>query len=260
MGSRWPAHGWRRCRCVWPAGVRPRSMFPPPDSLVERLAATTDANGKGQIQGCRAEDLEAVLVEAAGFGLQGSELRPCCRPRPRDRTEARGRLTGRVQVDDPAAARGLEVIARTWTRASVGPRTLGEGRATTNAEGHFEIPALAGGTLALNVLVRRGHKASTQASLRPHDRARQDHRGHDPDGGPPARADGGGPCGRSRRPARRRCDRVPVGRFPGSNRSRDRRGWAIHIERGGRAANVPVCPESRVTASVGSPSRPSPKT
>ncbi|HEX3448458.1 MAG TPA: hypothetical protein VHS97_09410, partial [Isosphaeraceae bacterium] len=57
-------------------GVRPRSTFPPPDSLADLLAATTDADGKGQMHGCRAEDVEAVWVEAAGFGRQGSELSP----------------------------------------------------------------------------------------------------------------------------------------------------------------------------------------
>jgi len=34
------------------------------------------ALARRQIQGCRAEDVEAVLAEAAGFGLQGSELGP----------------------------------------------------------------------------------------------------------------------------------------------------------------------------------------
>jgi hypothetical protein len=139
-------------------GVRPRSMFSPPDALAERLAARTDADGKGEIQGCRAEDIEAVLVEAAGFGLQGSELGRAVGGVHAIALKPAGRLTGRVQADDPSAARGLEVIARTWSRATVGPQTMGDARTTTDAEGRFEIPALAAGQLALNVRAAEGTK------------------------------------------------------------------------------------------------------
>ncbi len=186
-------------------GVLPRSTFSPPDSLADLLAATTDADGKGQIQGCRAEDIEAVWVEAAGFGLQGSELGPAVGGVRAITLKPAGRLTGRVQVDDPVRGAG---VGGHRHDAGRGHRSAHKRRAraaaTTDAEGRFEIPALAAGELALNVLPAEGIEASTQASLRPHDRARQDHRGHDPDGGPAARADGGGPGGRSRRPARRR--------------------------------------------------------
>ena len=131
-------------------GMRPRSTCPPPDALANLLAATTDADGKGEIQGCRAEDIDAVLVEAAGFGLQGSELGAGARTIT---LKAAGRLTGRVQVDDPSAAWGLEVIARTLPQSSAGPQMLGEGRATTDSEGRFEISALAAGKLHVNVLL-----------------------------------------------------------------------------------------------------------
>ena len=139
-------------------GVRPRSTFPPPDSLADLLAATTDADGKGQMQGCRAEDVEAVWVEAAGFGRQGSELHPGAGGAQLITLKAAGRLSGRLQAVDPSAARGLEVIAMTQPQASTGPQTSGEGSATTDAEGRFEIPALAAGKLALNVLPADGSK------------------------------------------------------------------------------------------------------
>jgi hypothetical protein len=132
-------------------GIRPRSTLPPPDSLADKLSATTDADGQGQIQGCRAEDIEAVLVEAAGFGLQGSELGPVAGGAQTITLKPTGRLTGRVQTDDPSTARGLEVIALTRSRASAGPQVTGEGRTTTDAEGRFEFPALAAGELAVNV-------------------------------------------------------------------------------------------------------------
>jgi len=108
-------------------GIQPRSTFPLPDSLAERLAATTDPDGKGQIQGCRAEDVDTVLVQAAGFGLQGSELSPAAGGSQVITLKPAGRLIGRVQVEDPSAARGLEVMVQTRPRDSAGPRATGEG-------------------------------------------------------------------------------------------------------------------------------------
>ncbi len=139
-------------------GVRPSSTFPPPDALADLLAATTDADGTGQIKGCRAEDIEAVWVEAAGFGRQGSELGAAAGGARAITLKPSGRLTGRVQADDPSAARGLEVIALTQPRTTTGPQVTGEDRAITDADGRFEIPALAAGKLALNVLPADGTK------------------------------------------------------------------------------------------------------
>jgi Carboxypeptidase regulatory-like domain len=139
-------------------GIRPDSRFPLPDPLAGSLAATTDADGKGQIGSCRAEDMDAVWVEAAGFGLQGSELGAADEGVHVIKLQPVGRLRGRVQADDPSALRALEIRALTRPRASAGPHFLGEGRATTDSEGRFEIPALAAGKLALNALPADGSK------------------------------------------------------------------------------------------------------
>ena len=139
-------------------GVRPRSTFSPPDSLADALAATTDAEGKGTINGCRAEDVEAASIEAPGFGIQMSQLAGGADSAQVITLKPAGRLTGRVQVSDPSAARGLEVIARTLSQPSAGPQTAGDGRTTTDADGRFEIPALAAGKLAINVLPPDGSK------------------------------------------------------------------------------------------------------
>ena len=159
--SRWQAGGRRPCR---PAIVRvagglpPSSTFPPPDALAEMLAARTDADGNGQISGCGAQDIEAVLVAAAAFGLQGSELIADKAGGCVIALKPAGRVTGRVLADDPSAARGLEVIAMMRPPASTRPQMNGNARTTTNAEGRFEIPAIAAGELALNVFVPDGSK------------------------------------------------------------------------------------------------------
>src|SRR4029077_11636458 len=120
------------------------------------LAATTDADGKGQIKGCRAEAIPGVWVDRAGSGRQVCQLSAGDGGDHVITLKPAGRLTGRVQADDPSAARGLEVVARTMPQASSGRQMTGVGLATTDADGRFEIPALAAGRLALNVLATEG--------------------------------------------------------------------------------------------------------
>jgi Carboxypeptidase regulatory-like domain len=137
---------------------RPGTVLPTADALGDRLAALTDADGKGDIQGCRAEDIVAVRIEAAGFGSQLSELgAEAAGARPVKLLPA-GRLNGRVQVDDPSAARGVEVIAVTRPRRSDGVWPLGRGRTMTDADGRFTIPELAAGALRLDILPPEGAK------------------------------------------------------------------------------------------------------
>ncbi len=140
-----------------PGGWQPTSTFPPPGDLADRLAATTDADGRGEIRGCRAEDVDFVRVEAAAFGQQGTALGAEVGGARTIALAAAGRLTGRVQVADPNAARGLEVWVLSRPRD---PRqqTNGVGIAKTDAEGRFAFPALAAGKLAINVLPPEGVK------------------------------------------------------------------------------------------------------
>jgi RNA polymerase sigma factor (sigma-70 family) len=145
---------WVRVR----GGLKPVSTFTPPDSLADALAATTDSDGKGQINGCKAEDVDVVWVEAAGFGRQGSELSADAGGARVITLKPAGRLFGRVQADDPSAKRGLEVIAMTLPLTKGDLRIAGDGRATTDAEGRFEITALAAGKLSVNVLPADGAK------------------------------------------------------------------------------------------------------
>jgi hypothetical protein len=144
-----------------PGGLSPTSSFPAPDALADLVAATTDTEGKGEIKGLRSENIEAVLVEAAGFGRQGSELGASPNGIATITLKPAGRLIGRIEADDPATTRGLKVIALTLPQTRDGPAVSGDGSATTDDKGRFEIPALAAGKLALNVFPAEG------AQLRP---------------------------------------------------------------------------------------------
>ena len=97
-----------------PGGIRPGSTYPPPDSLTSLLTTETDSEGKGQINRCRPEDIDAVWVEAAGFGRQGIELAAGAGATRSITLTPAGRLIGRVQTDDPSAARGLAISAITF--------------------------------------------------------------------------------------------------------------------------------------------------
>jgi Carboxypeptidase regulatory-like domain len=139
-------------------GMPPRSSFPPPEVIADLLAATTDAIGLGEIKNVQSADVEAVWVEAPGFGRQGCELRAGAGGIQSITLKSAGRLIGRIEADDPSATRGLSVLAMTIPQKSDGQRTSGEGSATTSAEGSFEIAALAAGRLAFNVFPAPGSK------------------------------------------------------------------------------------------------------
>ncbi len=224
-------------------GIPPRSLLSPPDALADLLGATTDALGEGEIQGLRSDDIEAVWVEAAGFGRQRSELFAGARGAPSITLKPAGRLNGRVEADDPGATRGLEVIAMTPPRNSVGPQTSGEGCATTNAEGRFEIAALAAGKLVLNVFPAEGAKLRPQLpsnlTIEPGKTTVVTIR---LDGPPRLRTVAGRVIGKGGQPVAG-ATVFQTGDSPAQNRSRDRRGRALPVECGHRAPDVPVRPE-----------------
>jgi hypothetical protein len=147
-------------------GTGPRVPSNLPDSLAEVLAATTDAEGNAELKGCRPDDIESVRIDAAGFGLQQCDLGAGAQGASPVTLKAAGRLVGRVQGTDPSAGRGL--LIRAFARGQRRGEAFGAGRATTDADGRFEIPALASGELVIGVPLPAGTKlrARVPASLR----------------------------------------------------------------------------------------------
>ena len=244
MESRWPARGWRRCWCAWPEGFGPgrRSRRPTRSPTCSRPRPTPTARAKSRAVEPRTSRRSgsrppgSVAREANSAAAAGGD--PVITLKPA------GRLTGRVQADDPSAARGLEVIAMTQPQAAGRPTSVGRGPRDNRCRGPLRDPGPGRRQARTQRVSGRWHRSfdpsfpptSRSSPARP-PKSRSRWRA-------PARADGGGPGGRPRRPARRRRHRVPVRRFPGADRSRDRRGWAIRIERCRRAADVPVRPEA----------------
>ena len=120
-----------------------------PDELRDRLSVTTGADGRARFEGLAKEDLGVCSVESKAFGKQVVFIKRSAKVEQLLTLRAVGKLLGRVVVDPPEQAEGLTIEGDTYTGLLQDrPIALGGSfRASTNAEGRFEVPALAPGTL-----------------------------------------------------------------------------------------------------------------
>ncbi len=124
-----------------------------PEAVEDLIEATTDKDGRAVIEAASNEEIAYVNVHAKGFGIQGRPFRTSPSQPKRVRLRQVGSLEGRLQADDPAMARGWQVLAYTYAgdRWSADPPTTGFARGTTDAEGRYSFPAIAPGSLQLVV-------------------------------------------------------------------------------------------------------------
>ncbi len=116
----------------------------PPDKLFDRVAATTDTEGRATLDGFALADIFALDVTAPG------QLVQCLAIDPDTGTVALrpvGRLKARIVADDPKDLRGWTVTAssRPAEPGYVGPYTTHWVRKTTADDGLVEFPTLAVG-------------------------------------------------------------------------------------------------------------------
>ena len=122
----------------------------PPDGLLDRLAATTDADGRATIDGFAPDDILALDVTAPGQIVQ-------CLPIDADAGTVAlrplGRLKARVVADDPKAARGWSIKA--WSRPTEpghkGPYTTHWVSEDTGDDGRAELPPIAAGQVVWEI-------------------------------------------------------------------------------------------------------------
>ena len=122
----------------------------PPDKLLDRLAATTDADGRATIDGIESADVFALDVTVEGQIVQ------CLPIDPDSGTVALrpvGRLKARIVADDPKALRGWTITARSRPTESGyrGPYTTHWSREVTGDDGRVEYPALAEGQVLWDI-------------------------------------------------------------------------------------------------------------
>jgi hypothetical protein len=124
-----------------------------PEAVEDLIEATTDKDGRAVIEAAANDEISYVDVNAKGFGIQGRPFHPSTSQPKRVRLRQVASLEGRLQAEDPAMARGWQVLAYTYAgdRSSADPQTTGFAKGTTDAEGRFAFPAIAPGNLRLVV-------------------------------------------------------------------------------------------------------------
>lgn len=123
-----------------------------PLALAERLAVTTDAKGIVELTGFARDELDAVQVEHEVCGIQLLGI-------PRAEMDATaivtlapvGRLAGRLMADDASAIRGRKLRFTTWRVPDDAAMGLGVADVVTDAEGKFDVPAIAAGNLTFEI-------------------------------------------------------------------------------------------------------------
>lgn len=141
-------------------GGLPPGWSIPPDELAARLAARTGSGGEGRIADIDPAAVQSVQINAPAFGRQYAASSADEKGVMTITLATVGRVVGTVVADDPSAAGGLTVLAMTRPHAPGPVVAMGEAVAVTDAGGHFAIPALAAGRLALNVVVPKGSALS----------------------------------------------------------------------------------------------------
>lgn len=127
----------------------------PPDKLLDRLATTTDADGRATLDGFAPADIFAIDVTAEGQIVQCLPIDPdtgtvTLRPL--------GRLKARIVADDPRALRGWRITARSRPTEPGyrGPYTTHWDRETTGDDGRVEFPPLAEGQVLWDIKAPEG--------------------------------------------------------------------------------------------------------
>ena len=127
----------------------------PPDGMLDRLAATTDADGRATLDGFAPADIFAIDVTAPG------QLVQCLPIDPETRTIALrplGWLTARIVADDPKALRGWTITARSRPTEPGyrGPYTTHWVRESTGDDGRVAFPAIAEGQVLWEIKAPEG--------------------------------------------------------------------------------------------------------
>jgi hypothetical protein len=131
-----------------------REILELPEALSELASSTTDRDGRAVVSAFRPEEVLGVRVMAPGFGTQPREFRLAdglADVGPKSITLLpSGGVSGRVVAEDPKSVAGLtvRVVSSSGGRGS---GDSGVALATTDVNGHFEVPEIAAGTVTVRV-------------------------------------------------------------------------------------------------------------
>ncbi len=140
------------------------SDIPVPESLGVALAVTTDAKGCALVSGLIPDE---IRVEAPGFGVQTIAIRDSQSPNFKTHDDSNctitvtlahvGRVVGRLEAARNEPIKGVMVRATTRVGGYIGSGQGGSAEVSCDAQGRFEIPAIAAGPLTLMLVFDREH-------------------------------------------------------------------------------------------------------
>ena len=126
-----------------------------PQELAEKVAAVTRSDGTVVLAAFARGAVRWVRVDSPSLGTQIIRtLGPDTTPASTFQLEPAGRVSGRVVAGSGGSVSGLKIRAETFPDGYDLGGTLGFAAVTTDANGRFEIPAIAAGRLALTLDLR----------------------------------------------------------------------------------------------------------
>ncbi|HEX5445988.1 MAG TPA: carboxypeptidase-like regulatory domain-containing protein [Pirellulales bacterium] len=129
---------------------------PLPARLNERLSAESDAAGEAELPDVVGEGVRTVRVQSRQFGLQWAALAQTNHAANTVSLSPVGAIRGRLMDNAGAALPATRVRLATWVEPRDELAGGGLAEATTDAEGRFQVPAMAAGILHLAVELPAG--------------------------------------------------------------------------------------------------------
>ena len=132
---------------IFVRGITGRAFWP--GELGERLSVLSGADGRASFTAYPPEDIRGFGIESKEFGSQRIPFAPAATGERLITLQAVGRLAGRIVVNPPGKATVMIARGLTMPRQTTVGSSIGSFEVTTHADGRFEVPALAAGSLVL---------------------------------------------------------------------------------------------------------------
>jgi hypothetical protein len=144
-----PVEGVRIAPIVLHVDGLPSRIDVPPEGLIKRLGATTDADGKALIENADPSSIELLEAKSPRLGKQRGAVPSKGKP---FRLEQVGRIRGRLKADDPKAVQGrIVIVSNDQNRfTNENPKSSIE-ELITDREGNFDIPEFITGRFSIRV-------------------------------------------------------------------------------------------------------------
>lgn len=143
------------------ATVRPMNFRTPtgfaliPEGLSHRLSTQTNEQGVAKLSAIPRAGLYSVYITSDEYGLQMQRLQTGEDLEPEIAVDLRavGSIHGKLVADDMSMVDGIRLYFESSSRSASGRQASGIADITVGADGQFEIPAIAEGTIRIDVVI-----------------------------------------------------------------------------------------------------------